>query len=139
MIKVDTASITDLSRSIARDDSRAQEAGRQEAVDTGRQAVTESGNVSPLNRAEAAQTEASSEAAFENAVENISNYVQNITRDLEFSVDEDLGKTVVTVLNTETQEVIRQIPSEEMVELAKRLDRKEPGDLITGVLVSKEI
>jgi flagellar protein FlaG len=57
------------------------------------------------------------------ALQDIENYIQNITRELNFSVDEELGKIVVTVVDVASGNVIRQIPSEDMVELAKNIDR----------------
>ncbi|GJM11654.1 MAG: hypothetical protein DHS20C12_00570 [Pseudohongiella sp.] len=56
------------------------------------------------------------------AVENVAGYVQNIARDIDFSVDADTRKTVVTVRDQESGEVIRQIPNEEMLEISKNLD-----------------
>jgi flagellar protein FlaG len=41
---------------------------------------------------------------------------------LEFSVDEQSGKTVVRVTDAQTGEVIRQIPSKEMLEIARSLN-----------------
>jgi flagellar protein FlaG len=71
-----------------------------------------------------------------NAVKNVSGYVQNITRELNFSVDESLGKTVVTVVDEATGDIIRQIPSEDMLELAKNLaeirERTAKGLLFRG-------
>jgi flagellar protein FlaG len=55
------------------------------------------------------------------AIRNISDYVQSLKRDLHFSVDEDSGKTVVTVVDPATGDVIRQIPSEEVLAIARRL------------------
>lgn len=42
---------------------------------------------------------------------------------LEFSVDEETGINLVKVMDTQTKEVIRQIPSEEAVHIAKALDK----------------
>lgn len=42
-------------------------------------------------------------------------------RELEFRVDEDTGRTIITVRNKETGEVVRQIPSEEVIALARLL------------------
>ncbi|MCW5626594.1 MAG: flagellar protein FlaG [Burkholderiales bacterium] len=42
---------------------------------------------------------------------------------LEFSLDDETGKTVVRVVDKETQEVIRQFPSEEMLAVARNLQR----------------
>ena len=41
---------------------------------------------------------------------------------LRFETDENTGKTVVRVIDTKTDEVIRQIPPQEMLELASRLE-----------------
>ena len=79
------------------------------------------------------------EKGFEQALRSVSGYVQNISRELNFSVDEELNRTVVTVLDEETGEIIRQIPSEEMLELAKHIsDAQESGDkqLSKGILFS---
>lgn len=55
------------------------------------------------------------------AVANLNAYMQNMARDLQFSINEDTGHTIITVLNRETQEVIRQIPPEVVLSLAKTL------------------
>jgi flagellar protein FlaG len=55
-------------------------------------------------------------------VSQISDFVQNFQRDLVFSIDKDSERLVVKVVDSETQEVIRQIPSEEMLRIAKNLD-----------------
>lgn len=57
----------------------------------------------------------------EHLAESISRFVQSINRDLTFSVHEASGRTVVTVLNGETKEVIRQIPSEEFLRMSEAL------------------
>jgi flagellar protein FlaG len=55
------------------------------------------------------------------AVSQINDYVQNLQRNLQFSVDEVTGKDVVTIIDSETEQVIRQIPSEEILEVARHL------------------
>lgn len=42
---------------------------------------------------------------------------------LEFSIDGDSGRPVVKIIDSETQELVRQIPMEEMLDLAKSLDQ----------------
>ena len=59
------------------------------------------------------------------AVDNLNQCVQNIRRELEFSIDENSGRTVIKVLDAETKEVIRQIPPEEVVSLSQNLSKKE--------------
>jgi len=55
-------------------------------------------------------------------VESLNQNLQVLRRDLQFSVDDTSGQTVVKVLDAETEEVIRQIPSEEVLDLQKRLE-----------------
>ena len=61
--------------------------------------------------------------AFESAVKDISEKVQNFQRSLQFHVDEDSGRTIITVIDKETEEVIRQIPPEEVITLAEQFRR----------------
>jgi flagellar protein FlaG len=44
---------------------------------------------------------------------------------IEFTVDQESGKTVVKVIETETQALIRQIPSPEMLEMAHAIERMQ--------------
>jgi flagellar protein FlaG len=58
-----------------------------------------------------------------NAVKNMNDFLQMIRRTLEFSMDEDSGRVVVQIKDAETDQVIRQIPPENMLKLAKELDK----------------
>ncbi len=57
------------------------------------------------------------------AVNQIQQFTQTLAQNLKFSIDEDTGKTVVKILDTQTQEVIRQIPSEEAITIARTLGK----------------
>lgn len=65
------------------------------------------------------------------AFEKIKASVAPMAQDLQFFMDESSGKTVVKVVDSSTQEVIRQIPSEEVLHLAQELDRMQ-GLLLRG-------
>ncbi|WP_271271779.1 flagellar protein FlaG [Aliamphritea hakodatensis] len=54
--------------------------------------------------------------------ERLNEFMNTKQRNLAFSVDEESNDTIIKVLDSETQEVIRQYPSEEAVELAKHLE-----------------
>ncbi|WP_460117166.1 flagellar protein FlaG [Pseudomonas sp. S2_C03] len=56
------------------------------------------------------------------AVQEIEKFVQSIKRNLEFSIDEPSGKVVVKVIASDSGEVIRQIPNEEVLKLANSLN-----------------
>lgn len=62
-----------------------------------------------------------SREALQEAMVGLSALVQSQRRSLQFSVDATSGRTVIRVLDAETQEMIRQIPAEEVVHLSRWL------------------
>lgn len=56
------------------------------------------------------------------AAAQIQEFLHNIQRNLEFSVDEDSGRVVVKVIASDSGLVIRQIPNEEVLKLAESLN-----------------
>ncbi len=57
----------------------------------------------------------------EAAVATIQDYVQSVRRDINFSLEEGSGRVVVKVTDAGSGDVIRQIPSEEALQLAENL------------------
>lgn len=66
------------------------------------------------------------------ATEYVAQTIQSLARSLNFSVDEDTGKTVVKVVDTDTGELVRQIPAEEILAIAKMLDK------LQGLLIHQQ-
>lgn len=66
------------------------------------------------------------------AMEDVRKAITPVAQDLLFSIDEDTGKTIVKVVDASTDEVIRQIPSEEIISIAKALDK------LQGLLVQQK-
>lgn len=64
------------------------------------------------------------------AISELKDFVQNIQRNLEFSVDEDSGRIIVKVIDAQSKEVIRQIPPEEVVQLASTLQNAKDGVIL---------
>ncbi|PUA46399.1 flagellar biosynthesis protein FlaG [Pseudomonas protegens] len=56
------------------------------------------------------------------AVQEIEKFVQSVKRNLEFSIDEPSGQVVVKVIASDSGEVVRQIPNEEVLRLANSLN-----------------
>jgi flagellar protein FlaG len=79
-----------------------------------------------------------SETAMQAAVTRLNDYVQNVQRNLEFSVDKETGCTVVTVRDAETDEVIRQIPPEKMLAIMRALAEGASGSAGLGLLVREK-
>ncbi|MCK6394353.1 flagellar protein FlaG [Zoogloea sp.] len=67
------------------------------------------------------------------AVKQIQDVIKQTANSLQFSIDEDIGVTVVKVIDTESKKVIRQIPSEEVMDIAKALDK------LQGLLVKQKV
>ena len=55
------------------------------------------------------------------AAEQIQSFVQSMGRNLSFSIDQTTGYHVVRVVNPETNETIRQLPSEELLRIAQHM------------------
>lgn len=74
-------------------------------------------------------------------VKSVADFVQNIAREINFSVNETSGEYVVTVTDGGTGEVIRQIPQEEMIQISEHLaefQRTKTGLSHTGILFESE-
>lgn len=68
----------------------------------------------------------------EEAVAKLNKSVQQRAQSLLFSIDDDSHRTVVKVIDLHTQEVLRQIPTPEALEIAKAIDA------FRGLLVDQE-
>jgi flagellar protein FlaG len=77
-----------------------------------------------------------SKEAIDEAVSHLKEYVQSMQRDMDFSVDDKTGRFVVKVIDSQTKEVIRQIPSEEILAISRHLaDALEEMDETRGFLI----
>jgi len=74
------------------------------------------------------------------AVKKVSDFLSAQNRDLLFNVDEQTQRTVVTVKESSSGEIIRQIPSEEVLKLANRIQelQQDVGNSI-GIFINSEI
>ena len=84
-----------------------------------------------LPQATEARAEVSSDKV-RDAVSRINEYVQQTERTLDFKLDENSGKTVISVYDKSSAELIRQIPSELALELAQKLNDEEPSLLFSA-------
>lgn len=57
------------------------------------------------------------------AAEKVAGFVGSIRSELSFSVDQASGINVIKVIDSNTKELIRQIPSREIIQLAQALDK----------------
>jgi flagellar protein FlaG len=74
----------------------------------------------------------------ENAVSQLTEILQTNNRKLNFSVDEDSNKQVVKVTDAVTGDIIRQIPSEEVLKLSECLQEFQLDEsTVVGLLFNK--
>ena len=68
---------------------------------------------------------ATEQEQIKNAVEKVNRVVQNMAHgsNVEFTVDQDTKIDVIKVVDKTTKEVIHQFPSEEILSIAKSIDR----------------
>ena len=67
-----------------------------------------------------------------NLVDSLNEAMRVINTSISFSIDKDTGKTVIKVMDSDTKKLIRQIPPEDMLRVAARIQ-----DLV-GVLYDEK-
>jgi len=72
------------------------------------------------------------EEDLQNLVEDLSSMMSVMRKGLAFKIDEDSGTNVVSVMDIESGDLIRQIPNEEALKLARKLTE------VTGLLMKTE-
>jgi flagellar protein FlaG len=70
------------------------------------------------------------------AVIQLNDFVQNMQRNLQFSIDKESGTMVVKVIDAKSEKVIRQMPSEETLRLARSL-AEQSDDVTFNIFNSK--
>lgn len=121
-----------------REDSSAAERG------SARQALPASGNSLPRNSAVSDGAPKVSRQDVTEAVAEVTRSLAVVGTSLSISVDEQLGSTIIKVTDTETDEVIRQIPPERIVNLARFMREStsaggfELADTMKGLMLDSQ-
>lgn len=103
--------------------------------------MTADGKTLPLNgdkeppRAESAKIELPEEPDLSRMVEKLNDFLRQSARSLQFRYDEVSGRTVITVVDAASGDVIRQIPSDELLAMAERM--RAAGQ--TGALIDLRV
>ena len=67
-------------------------------------------------------------------VQQVREVTQNLQRSIEFSVSEELGRTIIKVYDTNTDQLIREIPAKELQRLAETIHKQ----LSEGLLLQEK-
>lgn len=118
------------SNSVSSDNSRA----------SSRSNFREAPNVSEPQADNRDSSEQASLRDIESAVTEVRDFVQAQRTNLNFSFNDDSNRSVVKVTDSDTGELIRQIPSEEVLALSDRIRglQSDVGEAV-GVLFSREV
>lgn len=95
----------------------------------------EAGKLLPVNQPEQPQEQQQTQepVKLQEVVADMNDYIQSVQRDLHFAVDEELDQTVIRVMDRDTGELIRQIPEEVFLDLARKMKaQQEPFSLINA-------
>lgn len=69
-------------------------------------------------------------AQLQGAVDNINRAMRQSNANVEFSIDQDTKRTVVKVVESGTGQVIRQFPSEDILNIAHAIDQMQQRGLL---------
>lgn len=65
------------------------------------------------------------QSTIQEAVESLNAGLKAWSTSLKFVIDPDISRVIVTVIDTETGQTIRQIPSEEAVHIAREMGKRQ--------------
>jgi len=89
--------------------------------------ITNKSSASPVNNenisSQIAQSIAVNTDQLHEAVSKIEKFSLAAQQNLKFSIDEDSGKTIIKVMDATTDEIVRQIPTEEVIDIARALSK----------------
>ncbi|MES9968759.1 MAG: flagellar protein FlaG [Candidatus Thiodiazotropha sp.] len=69
---------------------------------------------------------------------NVENLTQMVNRNLEFSIDKETGTQVIRVVDSETGELVRQIPPEQVLHVISHIEEMQ-DELLPGVLLDDKV
>ena len=72
------------------------------------------------------------------AIAELQDFVDGLGRSLSFRRDDSIDKNVITVRDTQTNQVVRQIPSEEVIAISRQI-RDEMIEMRAGLLMDKTV
>ena len=78
----------------------------------------------------------------ERAAATVASFIENVSTSVRVAFDEQIDTPIFTVVDAETAEVIRQIPSEDLVAIARFLETHDVDPVgskaLAGLLISAE-
>ena len=119
---------------------KAHEIRATEAIQTNKQASlrkqdesreSKAQRIEPQKAVDRGEASEETQKKIERIAEAMNSFVKSTQRDLDITVHKETGRMVVKVLSHETGEVIREIPPEELLDLASKMEE------MAGALLNK--
>lgn len=73
------------------------------------------------------------------AVDEGNSFLQIVKRNLQFQIDDTTNEVVVKVIDSESGELVRQIPSEEVLALIQRMKEQEDQQESQGLMIQDRV
>lgn len=97
--------------------------------------IFKEGNRENIFKDEAEKKVVFNERDFQSHIEEIKSMSNLLNRDLEFNIDRNTDQIFVRIINKSTNEVLRELPSEDLRQLHQKM--KEAIDIV-GVLIDRK-
>lgn len=92
------------------------------------------------NLTEESQHKDISSEEMEKALETVTSFLHSTLKQVDFSSDNNAGKTVITVLDKKTQEIINQFPSEKIISMAEKIYAlHQEVESISGLIIDSHV
>lgn len=79
-------------------------------------------------------------AMLDEAMESIAEFMHLSTQNVNFQRDDSTDKTIIKVFDSATNELIKQFPSEEVIEIAQKIaELRQDVGLKTGILLDERV
>ena len=76
----------------------------------------------------------------EEAVKAISDFVSMPNKNVNFAIDDSSERTVIKVFDTDSQELLKQFPSDEVLEIAERIIQlRQDVNQKSGILLDEKV
>ena len=73
------------------------------------------------------------------ATQQVNDFIRQTGRNLEFTVDESSGKVIITVRESESGKIIRQIPPQELLSIARLISKNFLSHSVpSGILLAEQ-
>lgn len=114
--------------------SQAQQGAYTPPTVAGKEAVQQkSAQTAEIAAKAAAKSQAADDRDVKEAISKIEKFIAPATRDITFTVDNETGINLIKIIDRSSNQVIRQIPTEEVLNIARALDN------LQGLLVREKI